>query len=87
MCDNCDPFFLPIGVGAERAWREQLTRLRQAIHDGVLEVVGGHLPPDQTTPATCARITSSCTVCGQVFLLERGMCSAFGDQWHPLHGN
>jgi hypothetical protein len=87
MCDNCDPFFLPVGVGADRAWREQLTRLRQAVADDVLAIVGGELPPGNSVPPSCARITASCTVCGQLFLLERGMCSAFGDQWHPLHGN
>jgi hypothetical protein len=87
MCDTCDAFFLPVGVGADKAWREQLARLRQALHDEVLAIVGGKMPAEGTAPASCERITASCTVCGQLFLLERGMCSAFGDQWHPLHGN
>jgi hypothetical protein len=87
MCDQCDLFFLPVGVGPDRAWRQQLDRLRTAITDDVLAIVGGQMPADGTAPPTCARITATCTLCGQLFLLERGMCSAFGDQWHPLHGN
>jgi hypothetical protein len=87
MCDQCDPFFLPVGVGGDRAWQGQLERLRQAVVDGVLDVVGGELPTAAEAPPACARLKASCTSCGQLFLLERGMCSAFGDQWHPLHGN
>lgn len=87
MCDACDEFFLPVGVGADRAWREQLDRLHNAVDNDVLAIVGGTLPTKGTTPKCCERITASCTTCGQLFLLERGMCSAFGDQWHPLHGN
>jgi hypothetical protein len=87
MCDQCDPFYLPVGVGANAAWDGQVERLRTAERDDVLQVVAGTLPAAGERPPGCVRITAACTACNQLFVLERGGCGPFGDQWRPLYGN
>lgn len=93
MCDRCDPFFKTVPVGAGAAWREQVARLRAAVAAGVLEDTGGSPPWSAvaagaaTAAPACARLTFACATCAQVFLLERGGCGPFGDQWRALSGN
>jgi hypothetical protein len=90
MCDSCDPFFLPVPVGSQAAYRAQIDRLDTAMRAELLELVEGSCPWSTLaalpTPAA-ARHLFTCTACAQLFILERGSCSALGDQWRPLHGN
>jgi hypothetical protein len=90
MCETCDPFFLPVPVGTQAAYRAQLARLRLAERDDCLALVESSTPwplPEAGPLPPAARHLFSCQSCAQLFILERGGCSALGDQWRPLHGN
>ncbi len=96
MCERCDPFYKTVPVGAGAAWREQVDRLQVAVAAGVLEDTGGSPPWPAVAAAAdrpgspaagCVRLTFACATCAQVFLLERGGCGPFGDQWRALSGN
>jgi hypothetical protein len=90
MCNQCDPFFLPVPVGSQSAYRGQIERLSAAVQEGILELVEASCPwqslASPSLPA-CARHVFTCSLCAQLFILERGGCSALGDQWRPLYGN
>ncbi len=87
MCDQCDPYFKPVPIGADAAFREQHGRIQAAVADDILEALDGEPWPGGAAPPRCLRQTYACTRCAQLFILERGGCSAFGDQWRPLYGN
>ena len=87
MCDQCDPYFKPVPVGADAAFREQHGLIQAAVADDLLEPLDGAPWTDGAPAPRCFRRTYGCTRCAQLFILERGGCNAFGDQWRPLHGN
>ncbi len=90
MCDLCDPFFLPVPVGSATAYRALVERLTPVLAARTLELVEGSCPwpaLQAASPPRRARHLFSCAACAQLFVLERGSCSALGDQWRPLHGN
>ena len=89
MCERCDAFFKPVPVGTGAAYGEQCGRVQAAVADEILELVDGTAPWPAAgpRPPTQVRHAFSCTACAQLFILERGGCSAFGDQWRPLYGN
>ena len=96
MCERCDPFYKTVPVGGGAAWRDQVARVQAAIAEGILEDMGGSPPwpavaaaasAAASAAAGCVRLTFACATCAQVFLLERGGCGPFGDQWRALYGN
>jgi hypothetical protein len=90
MCDRCDPFFLPVPVGSATAYRALVARLAPVLGEETLELVEASCPWAELqagAPPRAARHLFACTACAQLFILERGSCSALGDQWRPLHGN
>jgi len=90
MCDRCDPFFLSVPVGSASAYRALVDRLTPVLAEDTLELVEASCPwaGMQAGPLPrAARHVFCCTACAQLFILERGGCSALGDQWRPLHGN
>jgi hypothetical protein len=86
MCDVCDPYFRPVPIGSDAAFRSQISAVNDAVIAGRLRLVDGSQPWPINASATMpiASYHAFTCRCAQVFVLQRGGCSAAGDQWRAL---
>ena len=81
MCAQCDRFHDSVRLADAGDYTAALNRARTAVAGDELEAV------EESVADGCARHVFACTLCAQLFILERGGCHILGDQWRPLHGN